>query len=324
MSTSRRQDEGIVTGPKVSVIMAVYNGARYLAQAMDSVLAQSFTDLEFVVVNDGSTDETAAILDGYQDPRIVLVEHDQNMGLTRSLNRGIDASCGELLARQDADDYSLPERLARQVAFMDAHPAVALVGSGSKWIDGQGAVIRDGSPPTDPVTIQQQLLSSVPFLHGTFMIRRSCLGDVGGGYNEAFPVAQDCDLFLQISERWELANLPDILYVHRRHADTVTARRRADQERYLKLAQDNAVQRRLRYGWGRLGLLREQVPEWVLRSDRRWLAQRFVWWSAGARGLGKRRALQFLLIALLLEPTTPEIWSYVRGILLRKTGLARR
>ncbi len=308
--------------PKVSVIMAVYNGERYVRQAIDSILAQTFDDFELVLVDDGSTDDTAEILDSYDDSRIVKVKNPQNIGLTRSLNRGIDAARGELLARQDGDDASLPERLVEQVGFMEAHPAVGLVGSGSRWINGQDEPIRDWRPPTDPAEIQQRLLASIPFLHGTFMFRRACLEDIGGGYDEGMSVAQDCDLLLRISERWDLANLPDVLYVHRRHQNTVTARRGEEQQQYLFRARQAAIQRRLAYGWGRLRIVKTALPDWVSSADRRWLARRYVWWSAGSRELNRKIAAQFLLIALLLDTTTPEIWSYANGILARKLGLA--
>jgi glycosyltransferase involved in cell wall biosynthesis len=254
----------------------------------------------------------------------VLVENERNLGLTKSLNRGIRASRGELIARQDADDASLPERLARQVAYLDVHPNIALVGTGSRWIDEHDAVTKEWRPTCRPEEIHQLLLSEVPFLHGTFMFRRDCLRDVGGGYDESRPVAQDCDLLLRLSERWDLANLPEILYVHRRHGDTVTARRRADQEHHLYQEQWAAAHRRLAYGRGRLGLTGNGIPEWVKSADRRWLARRYTWWSAAARRLSRKVALQFLVFALLIEPTTPEIWSYTRGILVRKVGLGSR
>jgi glycosyltransferase involved in cell wall biosynthesis len=305
----------------VSVVMAVHNGERYVRQAIDSILAQTFTDFELVLINDGSTDETPRILVSYQDPRIVLIENEKNLGLTKTLNRGIRVSRGEFIARQDADDYSLPDRLAQQVSFLDAHPTVGLAGSGSRWIDERDETIQEWCPPTDPVEIQRALLASVPFLHGTFMVRRVCLQDAGGGYNEAMPVAQDCDLLFHIAERWELANLPQILYVHRRHKDTVSAKRGVDQQHYFRLAQRAAIRRRLALGLCRLGLSGSPVPQWVNSADRRWLARRFVWWSAGARELGRGLALRFLLIALLLDPLTPEIWRYLGGILVRKVGL---
>ncbi|NIR96430.1 MAG: glycosyltransferase, partial [Gammaproteobacteria bacterium] len=238
----------------------------------------------------------------------------------KSLNRGIRASSGSLIARQDADDASLPERLARQVAYMDAHPNIGLVGSGSRWIDDQDVVTREWVPLTDPSEIQQLLLFSIPFLHGTFMFRRESLSDIGGGYDETKPVAQDCDLLLRVSERWDMANLPDILYVHRQHEDTITAKRKADQEHYLHLARQAAICRRLAFGRGRFGLSKARIPEWVKSTDRHWLAQRYVWWSAGARTLNRGLALQFLFIALLLDPTSPYVWSYIRGILVRKVN----
>jgi glycosyltransferase involved in cell wall biosynthesis len=306
--------------PTVSVIMAVYNGARYVRGAIDSILAQTFTDFEFVIVDDGSSDRTPEILASYEDPRIKIVENTQNVGLTISLNRGIRASRGWLIARQDADDVSLPERLAQQVNYLAAHPAVGLVGSGSLWVDAQGEVIREWQPLSEPAKIHQTLLTSIPFLHGTFMFRRACLRDIGGAYDESMFVAQDCDLLLRISEPWDLANVPDILYVHRRHEDTVTAMHTEDQQNYLQLAQQAATQRRLAQGWGRLGLSRLRAPQWMKDAGRRRLAQRYTWWSAGARQIDRRLALKFLFIALLLDPTTPDAWSYVRSVLAHKAA----
>lgn len=318
MFLSQRLSADINSTPKVSVIMAVYNGAQYVRQAIESILAQTFTDFEFVLVNDGSTDKTGEILASYRDPRIVLLENNQNVGLTKSLNRGIRASSGSLIARQDADDASLPERLALQVSYMDAHPNIGLVGSGSQWINERGVMTREWFPLTDPIQLQQLLLASIPFLHGTFMFRRDCLPDIGGGYDETKPVAQDCDLLLRISERWDIANLPDILYVHRRHEDTVSAKRQAEQEQYLQLARQAALRRRLSYGRGRLGRSKGRMPTWVKSADRRWLAQRYVWWSAAARMLSKATALQFLLIAFALSPTSKIIRQYLKGIIMRK------
>jgi glycosyltransferase involved in cell wall biosynthesis len=305
--------------PTVSVVMAVYNGARFLRHAVDSILGQSLSDLEFVIVDDGSTDNTPRILDSLCDARLVRVINDRNLGLTRSLNRGIRASSGCYLARQDADDWSLPERLARQVVFLEAHPQVGLVGTGSRWIDGQNRFVRDWLPETDPAQLQQSLLWTVPFLHGTFLFRRACLADVGG-YDERLPVAQDCDLLLRLSERWEVANLSEILYVHRRHEDTVTARRETEQRACLRQAQLAAMDRRLTYGLGRLGLSRHPIPGWVRSARRRWLARRYVWWSAAARGLSPRLAVQFLCIALVLHPLSPELFSYLFQAAARRAG----
>jgi len=310
--------------PTVSVIMAVYNGASYLDRAADSILNQTLADLELVVVDDGSTDRTPLVLDSYRDSRVVRLVNRQNVGLTRALNRGIAVSSGRFLARQDADDWSLPTRLERQVAFLEGHPTVGLVGSGSRWIDGQGTLIRDWLPPTEPAVLHAALLRAIPFLHGTFLFRRACLENLDGGYDESFPVAQDCDLLLRLSESWDVANLPEILYTHRRHGDTITARRTGEQEHFLKLARQAAVRRRLAYGWARLGLRDgRSLPSRLGAMSRRRLAQRYTWWAAGARALGRGVAFRFLLTAFLLDPMAPELHAHLRRILRRKVGSRR-
>src|SRR4051794_29608800 len=115
--------------PKVTVLLAVYNGERYLREAIDSILGQTFQDFEFLIINDGSTDSTREIILSYHDPRIRLVDNEDNIGQTRSLNRGLALAAGQFVARQDADDISEPERLASQVAFLEIHPEVVLLGT---------------------------------------------------------------------------------------------------------------------------------------------------------------------------------------------------
>ena len=114
--------------PKISVVMAVYNGEKYLREAIDSILNQTFKDFEFIIVNDGSTDRTREILESFIDPRIVLI-HQEHMGLTKSLNRGIALAKGKYIARQDADDISMAERLEKQFNFLESHENVALLGT---------------------------------------------------------------------------------------------------------------------------------------------------------------------------------------------------
>jgi len=115
--------------PKISVIMSVYNGEKYLREAIESILNQTFRDFEFIIINDGSTDKTSEILSSYNDPRIVIINNKRNIGLTKSLNKGLKMVKGEYIARQDADDVSLPERLERMVNFLDMNRDVGLLGS---------------------------------------------------------------------------------------------------------------------------------------------------------------------------------------------------
>lgn len=309
----------IMNSPTVSVILAVYNGSAYIQQAIESILTQTFADFELILIDDGSTDDTLERIQAYADPRIRLLKNIQNIGLTKSLNKGIKVSRGQYLARQDADDYSLPTRLEKQVAYLENNPNVGLVGCGSRWLDGNDNFIRDWQPPAEPKVIMPIILSTIPFLHGTFMFRCDCLSDINGGYNESMPVAQDCDLLLRLSERWDLANLPEILYIHRRHDNTVTAKRSSEQVGYLNHAQARAIKRRIQHGWSCILPLSNSSPTWIKHSSRFVLAQRYAWWSAGAREIDRKIATQFLLIALLLNPMQPEIWSYLKGIIIRKT-----
>jgi glycosyltransferase involved in cell wall biosynthesis len=197
--------------PKVTVLMAVYNGERYLRDAMESILCQTFEDFQFLIINDGSTDNTRDLILSYDDPRMVLVDSEHNVGQTRSLNRGLKLAAGELIARQDADDISEPERLARQVAFLERHPEVALLGTSYKEIDVQGTVVGKGKLPCDPTDIRWSLLFFCPFIHSSVMFVKSVIAEQIGFYNETFAYAQDHELWYRIARRFPVANLPEPL-----------------------------------------------------------------------------------------------------------------
>lgn len=227
--------------PAVSVVMSVYNGEKYLRAAVESVLQQSFTDFEFIIVNDGSTDRTRAILESYQDPRILLM-HQENVGLTKSLNRALARAKGEFIARQDADDLSLPDRLRIQVEFLADNSEVSLVGSAVQVIDGEGCELTIFRPPCDFPTIAQKLKSYNCFWHGSVLFRRSCL-TVLGGYTEAFTTAQDYDLWLRFAEKYQLANLALPLYAYRFNPNAVTFKRIVSQRRMAEMARKLATAR---------------------------------------------------------------------------------
>jgi len=230
--------------PRVSVLMSVYNGARYLRDAVDSILGQTFTDFEFIIVDDGSTDETPAILNSYTDPRIVRLRNETNIGLTRSLNKGLVVARGEYVARQDADDVSLPRRLAKQVEFLDGHPVIGLVGSAYEEFYEDGRLQRAVQMPLQPADIREQLFYGHCFCHGSAMARIRCLHAVGD-YDEEYEVAQDRDLWLRLAERFDLANLPEVLYKLRISVGSVTGRLRPRQRKAACRAVQQALERNL-------------------------------------------------------------------------------
>lgn len=193
--------------------MAVYNGEKYVREAIESILNQTFKDFEFILVNDGSTDRTREILESYNDPRIVLI-HQGHMGLTRSLNKGIALAKGKYIARQDADDISLPDRLEKQIEFLELHKDIALLGTAAQIIDIRGSYLKTVKYPTDHSSLRIAIKHSNHFWHGSVMFRRQIFFELGG-YHEIFFTAQDYDLWLRFVEKFTVANLSDPLYKYR-------------------------------------------------------------------------------------------------------------
>jgi len=231
---------------KVSVIMAVYNGERYLEGAISSVLRQTFADFEFIVIDDGSSDATPEILSriGREDSRIVVVRQE-NRGQTLSLNRAVELARGNYLARQDADDLSMAERLELQARYLDTHPSVAVLGTAAQVMDQKGAVIGNLSTPQGAAQVRDALLTvrATP-VHGSVMMRKEAFAAVGG-YRDAFWVSQDFDLWLRMAERFDLDNLPSVLYRWRRNPAGVYVTRRALQLKYSGVALAFARERAL-------------------------------------------------------------------------------
>ena len=202
-----------MTPPAVSVLIPVHDGAPWVRDAVASVLAQTEGDLELIVIDDGSTDATPGILERVSDSRL-RVERQERVGLTRSLNRALALARAPLVARLDAYDLALPERLERQRAFLAAHAEVGLLGTGAREVDEAGRTAREVRPPADDRAIRRALIRRNPFVHSSVMMRRSVLERVGG-YDEALPVAQDYDLWMRMSRLTRLANLPELLVVRR-------------------------------------------------------------------------------------------------------------
>ncbi|HTK46403.1 MAG TPA: glycosyltransferase [Gemmatimonadaceae bacterium] len=209
--------------PRVSVVMAVHDGERFVGEAVDSVLAQSFRDLELIVVDDGSRDRSAEIVRARVDPRIRLLTNDRNFGLAASLNRGIAAARGEFIARLDADDVALPARLARQVAYMDAHPDVALAGSWHEEMSEEGVPGAQVRAPTAHWELRWHLCLYSPFAHSAVLWRRELVAREIGAYDERLAYSMDYDLWWRISTRLFVANVPEYLVRLRTHATSMTS-----------------------------------------------------------------------------------------------------
>ena len=224
--------------PAISVVLPVYNAEAYVSEAVESILAQSFTDFELIAINDGSTDGSGAILRelAARDTRIVLVERP-NDGLVSALNEGIESARAEFIARMDADDVAMPERFALQYARMVKEPELAVLGSLIRLIDEAGNVTGSGGYSLTPERIARYLRErGCPVAHPTVMMRRGAVLKVGG-YRKAFSHAEDYDLWLRMSDLgYAIANLPQPLLNYRKHGANVSAVHRQAQMRSVILA----------------------------------------------------------------------------------------
>ncbi|HEY7654411.1 MAG TPA: glycosyltransferase [Methylomirabilota bacterium] len=211
----------------VSVIMPARNADAWLEESLGSILRQTYPRFEVIVVDDGSTDRTGALLAAVSDSRVTVLSQPP-AGLTVSLNRGLARAKGEMVARMDADDVAMPERFARQIAFLEAHPDIGVVGTGCLEMGPTGEVVRVVRPPERDPAIRRALIRENPFVHASVMMRRGVLDRVGG-YDERFAVAQDYDLWMRLSATTQLANIPEPLLIRRLVPGRVSATR--DRER---------------------------------------------------------------------------------------------
>lgn len=216
---------------QLSVLMSAFNAEERLPAALESLFAQTYEDFELIVVDDGSTDATPDILAACDDPRLSVLTNAENIGLTPSLNRAIAASRGVLLARLDADDRALPDRLRLQVDWMDAHPETVVVGSGYRTVSSRGQEPGVHAPPASDGEIRWQMLLYNAFCHSTVMFRKGALDGEPYAYDENLPCAQDYDLWMRLLRHGEGANLPEILVERCLHDHSMSTQRFTEQQR---------------------------------------------------------------------------------------------
>ncbi|OMQ09871.1 glycosyltransferase [[Flexibacter] sp. ATCC 35103] len=215
------------SSPKITVLMPVYNCELYVKEAVDSILNQTFSDFEFIIIDDASTDSTVSIIKSYNDPRIQLIEKPQNSGYTNSLNNGLSIAKGEYIARMDGDDISLPERFAKQVAFLDANPGIILCGTLYQII-GKNKI---SDHPLSHEEIKVKLISGCYIAHPTVMIRKTVLEQNKVEYDVKKEPAEDYDLWSRLAFLGELANIGEVLLYYREHLLQTSNLRREKQEK---------------------------------------------------------------------------------------------
>ena len=214
--------------PTLSVLMPVFNAERYLRAAIESILNQTFADFEFIILNDGSTDGSKEIILSYPDPRIRYVENEKNLGLIQTLNKGVGLCKGKYIARMDADDISMPDRLKRQYRFMEKHPNVGVCGTWAKVIDATNTVQGKIVNQTYPSFVSIHLLFSVPLVHPSCLMRTAILQQ--HPYHPA-PAAEDYNLWCRLNGVTRIANIPAFLLYYRWHESNVSKEQNQVQEK---------------------------------------------------------------------------------------------
>ena len=278
--------------PQVSVIMPVFNGEQYVAEAIESILAQTFTDFEIIIVDDASQDKSPEIIREYErrDDRVRFLRQERNMGVSHSRNRGFRASQGEYIAAMDADDLCLPQRLERQVEFLMDNHDIGVLGAGTQ------AVAEDLSPlyafdlPQQHALIAFNLFVGSFFVHPSTMIRRELLETVGG-YEPNRRTAIDTELWSRLMWRTRFANLPETLLLYRRHA----AQNHTTRDAVLKAQAWEVRARLLERLWG------EAPHETLDRFERMRLDKKLNWRGRKAARADMRRLLNAMIHAGVIE-----------------------
>lgn len=244
---------------RVTVLMPVYNGERYLKEAIDSILSQTRKDFDFLIINDGSTDSSEEIIKSYHDPRITLVNHDKNRGLVEALNQGLDLACGDYVARMDCDDVSLPSRLEKQVCFMDKNKDVGVCGTWIKFIGTN----RIKKYPVSHESIKFNYLYSCPIAHPTIMIRKSIFAANNIKYDDNYKHAEDYELWSRTMNTFCFANIPEVLLHYRKHDEQVT-------NIHSKEQTDKRIKIRAKYLSDQLGLSqndKKDIARWLYLDE---------------------------------------------------------
>ncbi len=289
--------------PKLSVLLPVHDARRHLAQAVESVLAQSFRDFELLLLDDGSRDGSRTLLERYAtgDPR-ALLHRLPHRGLVATLNEGLARAAAPLVARMDADDVALPRRFELQVAFLDAHPEVICVGGGYERIDARGRTLqRFDALPVEDAEIQERLLAGDTVLcHPTVVMRREAVL-AAGGYDPDAILAEDLDLYLRLGERGSLALVPEVVLRYREHPASLSMRRHPAQLAAMRRVCTRAWQRRGIQGrfenTGWLPTSRREAHDFMIRYG----------WLGFARG-DRRMLFDYALQAIRFAPLHSGGW----------------
>lgn len=264
----------------VSVVLPVFNGEKFLDEAITSIRNQTFSHFEFIIINDGSTDQSIEIIKRHaaSDPRIVVVDRE-NKGLVATLNEGVRLASSDLIARMDADDIAEPDRLMVQYEFMEKNAKVVAAGTAYLLVDERGNPIRKFFPATTNSALQQQALQrATPICHPTAIFRKSAFQLIGGYQSNAM-LAEDLDLWLRMGEVGDLANVKKILLKYRQHSGSISESKQLKQLEVIdSVVREAYVRRGIEIG----NNLKEAMSPWRStgsKADNFSQILKYGWWA---------------------------------------------
>ncbi len=308
----------------VSVVLATYNSVEGLQKSINSLVKQTYQPFELIVIDDGSKDATWQYLTQLDLPRFHAHRNIPNQGQTPSLEYGIKLARGKYIARHDDADISHPTRLEKQVAFLEATPEIALLGTQTDWIVKSGKVLRHFDRPINHAEIIEWMVNKNCFWHGSVMFRKDAFEAVGG-YRTAFKLAQDYDLWLRLAEQYQVANLPETLYRMRFSVNMASVRRNDEQNAYAELARRLAAERR-DFGEEQtdIEVASDKITRHFCRMDpftRRYRrgqnyvewAERLLWWG----GPSAQYAWPMWQRAVRAWPFSLRVWKFATRELLK-------
>jgi len=288
----------------ISVLMPVYNAQKYIKVALESILNQTFTDFEFIIINDGSSDESLKIIEGYalQDARIKVVNRE-NKGLIKTLNEGLKLAKGKYIARMDADDISLPLRFERQLQYLEEHSDCIAVGTFATLIDSDGDVIGPMGSLQRHSEIDDAHLNGKggAIVHPSAMFRRKVVLEAGG-YLDDFAYAEDLELWLRLAEVGKLANIPEALFLYRQHLGSIGYIKRLSQFESAKKAVYVACKRRsIDFSSSAFYAETMTTPELI---D---IYIKWGWWALNGKNIPVAR--KYAKKSLLITPFNWQVWK---------------
>lgn len=285
-----------------SVLLPIFNAEKYLALAIDSILGQTFTDFELLLLNDGSTDGSEKIIDEYVkwDRRCKKLSWP-NRGLIATLNEGLNVAQGDVIFRMDADDIAYPDRFDKQLRYIEKHPECVAIGTKVLLIDCDGWPIRTFSALEGHEQVDKEHLEGRggAIAHSSVAMRKDVVLAVGG-YREAYKHAEDLDLFLRLAEVGRLANLPDVLLEYRQHPSSIGYSKRAEQLKSVQSVINDAIDRR------GLDLAKKAVQPFTSPSIKQ-IYGKWAWWALGDGNI--KTARKYAIKAILLDPFNWRTWK---------------